>query len=138
MTRLGFRKTDPSPSAYLRSMSVARIGWATWPSAARPATPAPDEDDPGLELGYRFAAVQVGYWLGWASIVVVLAGLTFDVAARHRLLLVGLTLAAAVGNTLAMIIPWRAWLGTRRGRTLLDLWCAGLVAFVALLVADGG
>jgi two-component sensor histidine kinase len=138
MTRLGFRKTDPSPSAYLRSMSVARIGWATWPSAARPGTPTADEDDPGLELGYRFAAVQVGYWLGWASIVVVLAGLTFDVAAHHRLLLVGLTLAAAVGNTLAMIIPWRAWLANRRGRALLDLWCAGLVAFVALLVVDGG
>jgi two-component sensor histidine kinase len=120
-------------------MTVARIGWAPWRLAARPgpATTA-GGDDLAVELGYRFAAVQVGYWLGWASIIVVLAGLAFDVGARHRLLLVGLTLAAAAGNTLAMIIPWRDWLGTRRGRTLLDLWCAGLVAFVALLVADGG
>ena len=53
-------------------------------------------------------------------------------------LLVGSTLAAAAGNTVAMVIPWRDWLGTRRGRFLLDLWCGGLIAFVALLVVDGG
>ncbi|HEX4525973.1 MAG TPA: sensor histidine kinase [Gaiellaceae bacterium] len=97
-----------------------------------------DERDAGLELSFRFAAVQVGYWLGWASIVVVLAGLTFDVGAQHRWLLIGSTLAAAAGNTVAMVIPWREWLGTRRGRVLLDLWCAGLIAFVALLVVSGG
>jgi two-component sensor histidine kinase len=96
------------------------------------------EADAGIELGFRFAAVQIGYWLGWASILVVLAGLTLDVGARHRWLLVGATLAAAAGNTVAMIIPWRAWLGTRRGRFLLDLWCGGLIAFVALLVTTGG
>ncbi len=87
---------------------------------------------------FRFAAVQVGYWLGWASIVVVLAGLAFDVHARDRWLLVGSTLAAAAGNTVAMVIPWREWLGTRRGRILLDLWCGGLIAFVALLVVGAG
>jgi two-component sensor histidine kinase len=37
-----------------------------------------------------------------------------------------------------MVIPWRDWLGTRRGRLLLDLWCGGLIAFVALLVVDAG
>ena len=95
-------------------------------------------DDLDLELGFRFAAVQVGYWLGWASIAVVLAELALDVGARHRWLLVGATLAAAAGNTVAMLIPWRAWLATRRGRFLLDLWCGGLIAFVALLVAGGG
>lgn len=97
-----------------------------------------DERDEGLEIGIRFAALQVGYWLGWASIVVVLAGLAVDAGARHRWLLVGLTLCAAAGNTVAMIIPWREWLGTRRGRVLLDLWSAALIAFVALLVVDGG
>ena len=96
------------------------------------------DDSAGLEIGFRFAAVQVGYWLGWASIVVVLAGLALDVSAKHRWLLVGLTLAAAAGNTVAMVIPWRDWLGTRRGRVLLDLWCCGLIAFVALLVVAGG
>jgi two-component sensor histidine kinase len=97
-----------------------------------------DENDAGLEFGFRFAAVQVGYWLGWASIVVVLTGLAFDVGARHRWLVVGATLAAAAGNTVAMLIPWREWLSVRRGRLLLDVWCGGLIAFVALLVTSGG
>jgi two-component sensor histidine kinase len=95
-------------------------------------------ENANLELGFRFAAVQVGYWLGWASIAVVLAELALDVTARHRWLLVGSTLAAAAGNTAAMVVPWRDWLGTRRGRLLVDLWCGGLIAFVALLVAAGG
>jgi two-component sensor histidine kinase len=68
----------------------------------------------------------------------VLTGLALDVSARHRWLLVGATLVAAACNTAAMLIPWREWLGTRRGGLLLDLWCGGLIAFVALLVADGG
>jgi two-component sensor histidine kinase len=97
-----------------------------------------EERDAGLELGFRFAALEVGYWLGWASIVVVLAGLAFNVGAQHRGLLIVSTLAAAAGNTTAMVIPWRAWLATRRGRLLLDLWCGGLIAFVALLVISGG
>jgi two-component sensor histidine kinase len=96
------------------------------------------EEDPSLDLGLRFAALQVGFWLGWASIVVVLVGLALDVRAPHRWLLVGATLTAAAGNTVAMVIPWREWLATRRGRLLLDLWCGGLIAFVALLVADAG
>ena len=104
--------------------------------ALRAATAS--EDDATLELGFRSAAVQVGFWLGWASIAAVLAGLAFDVGARHRWLMVGLTLAAAAANAVAMVIPWHAWLATRRGRILLDLWCGGLIAFVALLVANGG
>jgi two-component sensor histidine kinase len=96
------------------------------------------EYDAGVEFGFRFAAVQVGYWLGWASIVVVLTGLSVDLGSRHRWLLVGATLAAAAGNTIAMLIPWREWLAVPRGRLLLDVWCGGLIAFVALLVASGG
>ena len=96
------------------------------------------EFDASVEVGFRFAAVQVGYWLGWASIVVVLVGLALDVGAQHRWLLVGATLTAAAGNTVAMVIPWREWLATRRGRALLDLWCGGLIAFVALLVTNAG
>lgn len=96
------------------------------------------EGDASLDLGFRFAAVQVGYWLGWASIAIVLTGLALDVTAQDRVLLVALTLAAAAGNTVAMVIPWREWLATRRGRVLLDLWCGGLIAFVALLVVDAG
>ena len=96
------------------------------------------ESDASVELGLRFSAVQVGYWLGWASIAVVLTGLALDASAQHRWLLVALTLGAAAGNSAAMVIPWRAWLTTRRGRLLLDLWCGALIAFVALLVVNAG
>jgi hypothetical protein len=80
----------------------------------------------------------MGFWLGWISIVAVVAGLALDVGARHRWLLVGLTLSAAAANTLAMVVPWQNWLTSRRGRLLLDLWSGGLIAFVALLVVAGG
>jgi two-component sensor histidine kinase len=82
--------------------------------------------------------LRVGYWLGWASIVAVLAGLALDVEVRHRWLLVGFTLGAAAANTAAMVVPWQDWLSARRGRLLLDLWCGGLIAFVASLVVAGG
>ena len=118
---------------------------AVWPPAQAALLPrlalrevGAGESDSSVDLGFRFAAVQVGYWLGWASIVVVLTGLAFDAGARHRGLLVAATLAAAAGNTLAMLIPWRAWLSDQRGRLLLDLWCGGLIAFVALLVTGAG
>ena len=109
-------------------------------SARRRAEPAvaAGSGEVGSELELRAATVRVGVWLGWASILVVLAGLALDVGARHRWLLVGATLAAAAGNTVAMVIPWREWLTTRRGRILLDFWCGGLIAFVAVLVVNGG
>jgi two-component sensor histidine kinase len=93
---------------------------------------------PGLDEEVRTAAVQVGYWLGWVSILVVLADLGIGAGVRSRWLLVVATLVAAAGNTVAMLVPWRDWLATRRGRALLDAWCVGLIAFVTLLVADGG
>jgi two-component sensor histidine kinase len=115
----------------------ARVGKLQLPRIG-PRVASVPEGDANLELGFRFAAVQVGYWLGWASILVVLAGLALDVGAQHRWLLVGATLTAAAGNTVAMIIPWREWLTTRRGRGLLDIWCGSLIAFVALLVINAG
>lgn len=118
---------------------------AAWPPAPAGILPriglreaVVGDNDAGLESGFRFAAVQVGYWLGWASIVVVLTGLAFDGGARHRWLLVGATLTAATGNTVAMLIPWHEWLSAPRGRLLLDVWCGGLLAFVALLVTSAG
>jgi two-component sensor histidine kinase len=113
----------------------SRVG-SVWGSRARLRRLA--ARDTRVEDGFRFAAVQLGYWLGWASILVVLTGLALDVGARHRWLLVAATLAAAAGNTVAMVIPWRDWLATRRGRLLLDAWCGGLIAFVAMLVVNGG
>jgi two-component sensor histidine kinase len=114
---------------------------AVWPPvrvADSTRTGTRNDDDATLELRLRTAGVRVGYWLGWASIVTVLAGLALDVEVRHRWLLVGFTLGAAAANTAAMVVPWQDWLAVRRGRLLLDLWCGGLIAFVALLVVGGG
>jgi len=120
------------------TVSTDQLTASAWPRFRALGVHRVEGDDASLELGFRFAALQVGYWLGWASIVVVLVGLALDVSAPHRWLLVGATLTAAAGNTVAMVIPWREWLATRRGRVLLDVWCGGLIAFVALLVAGGG
>lgn len=122
--------TERSPLATESLLGDGAVIQRRWPTR--------NAGDAGLEVRFRFAAVQVGYWLGWATIVVVLAGLAFDVRARDRWLLVGATLVAAAGNTAAMLIPWRKWLLVWRGRLLLDAWCAGLIAFVALLVVGAG
>jgi two-component sensor histidine kinase len=98
----------------------------------------PVADEAASEIAFRSAAVQVGFWLGWISIVAVLTSLALDVGTRHRSLLIGLTLTAAAANTVAMVVPWQDWLMFRRGRLLLDLWSGGLIAFVALLVVAGG
>ena len=118
--------------------SIEHLTAAAWPRLRAFGAERVEGEDANLELGFRFAALQVGFWLGWASIAVVLLGLVLDVSAQHRWLLVGATLAAAAGNTGAMVIPWREWLATRRGRILLDLWCGGLITFVALLVVEAG
>jgi len=49
---------------------------AAWPRFERRRLPRAfngpraHEEDVSVELGFRFAALQVGFWLGWASIVV--------------------------------------------------------------------
>jgi two-component sensor histidine kinase len=100
--------------------------------------PAKDARDEDVDVEFRLAAIQVGYWLGWASLLVVLTGLGFDVGARHRWLLIAALLVAVAGNAIVMLIPWREWILHRRGRLALDMWSAGLIAFVALLVTSAG
>jgi len=90
------------------------------------------------ELDFRSQALQLGFWLGWLSILAVLGGLTLDAGAKHRWLLLALTLTAASGNAARMFVPWREWLQIRRGQLLLDLWSGGLIGFVAVLVFTGG
>jgi two-component sensor histidine kinase len=130
------------PTDHVAAAPWPRLRVDAFPGGARlrraSAKRGVEVEDAGVELGLRFAALQIGFWLGWASIVVVLVGLALDASAQHRSLLIGATLAAAAGNTAAMVIPWRQWLATRRGRVLLDLWCGGLIGFVALLVAGAG
>lgn len=91
-----------------------------------------------VEDDVRLTALKAGCWLGWLSVAAVLAAVAFDVPARHRLVLVVLIAVAAAGNAAAMVIPWRRWLTASRGQALLDLWSAGLVGFVAALVAVAG
>jgi two-component sensor histidine kinase len=67
----------------------------------------------------------------------VLGGLALD-GSTHRWLMLALTLTAAAANAAAMLIPWREWLQTWRGRLLLDVWSGGLIGFVALLVFGAG
>jgi two-component sensor histidine kinase len=90
------------------------------------------------ELDFRSQALQLGFWLGWFSILAVLGGLALDAGTKHRWLLLALTLSAAAGNAALMFVPWREWLQIRRGRLLLDLWSGGLIGFVAVLVFTGG
>jgi two-component sensor histidine kinase len=104
---------------------------------ATPPLPAAD-GEAHIELDFRSQALQLGSWLGWLSIVAVLAGLALDAGSKHRWLLLALTLTAASGNAAAMFVPWREWLQIRRGQLLLDLWSGGLIGFVAVLVFTGG
>src|SRR4029453_12819388 len=82
------------------------------PLRVGPRGPFAGDGEPALELALRSAAVRVGFWLGWISIFVVATGLALDGAAKHRWLLVGLTLTAAAANTAAMLLPWQG--GVRR------------------------
>jgi two-component sensor histidine kinase len=101
-----------------------------------PTLPAASGDT-HIELDFRSQALQLGFWLGWLSIIALLGGLA-DAGSKHRWLLLALTLTAAACNAAAMLVPWRDWLQIRRGQVLLDLWSGGLIGFVAVLVFTGG
>jgi len=90
---------------------------------------------PAADLELRVTLLRIGPWLGWASMVAVLAGAA---VASHRDALIALAVVAAVFNAAAMLPPWREWLLRLQGRLLLDVWSGALIAFVALLVALGG
>jgi two-component sensor histidine kinase len=90
------------------------------------------------ELEARLGALRTGSWLGWLSIVAVIAALALGVQARHPVALAVLTAAAGAANTAVTLVPWRRWLAGVRGRLLLDLWSGGLIAFAAALVVTAG
>jgi two-component sensor histidine kinase len=111
------------------AVAPAPVGADLWP---RKEVALPD----GLQ--FQAAVVRVGLWLGWAALAGLLADLLIDPAAKDRPLALLLVSGGGVALAAATFIPWREWLVTRRGRLLLDLWSAGLIAFVALLVVSGG
>jgi two-component sensor histidine kinase len=94
--------------------------------------------DAQVELAFRARALQLGFWIGWLSIVAVLGGLALHLGSRHLAALLAVTLAAAGFNAAVMFVPWREWLPVRRGRLLLDVWSGALIGFVAVLVFVGG
>jgi two-component sensor histidine kinase len=91
-----------------------------------------------LDLDFRVSVLRVGWWLGWAALLAVVLGIAVGADAGHRWLLLALAAAAAAGNLVAMVVPWRDWLGNRRGHALLDVWSGALIGFVVLLVGVGG
>ncbi len=92
----------------------------------------------GDELEFRAATLRAGFLLGWIAIGVVLVGVLSSADRAERGLLVGLTVGAAAANAALLRVPWRDWLGRRRGQVLLNLWSAGLLAYVGTLVVVGG
>lgn len=90
------------------------------------------------DLDFRLTATRAGFWLGWLSIAAVLVQVASGFEGDDRGLLLGLTVAATVAHLAVSAVPWRRWLAAARGRVLLDLWSAGLLAFVGLLVGLTG
>lgn len=90
------------------------------------------------DLDFRLTATRAGFWLGWISIAAVLAQVASGLEGGDRDLLLGLTVTATVAHLAVSAVPWRRWLAAARGRVLLDLWSAGLLAFVGLLVGLTG
>lgn len=86
----------------------------------------------------RLAALRVGSWLGWFSVLAVSAALALGLPARHQALLLALVAAAALANAVVVCVPRRWWTTARRGERMLDLWSLGLVGFVCLLVLLAG
>lgn len=92
----------------------------------------------GLELDFRLSVLRVGWWLGWAALVAVVVGIAVGADPGHRWLVLALAVVAGAGNLVAMLVPWRDWLGKARGSALLDVWSGALIGFVVLLVGLGG
>jgi len=133
--------TQRAPRGWRRGQPATRSGLGAGPRRGRRRwllarlslreTGAPDVD---LRLG----SVGVAALLGWVSILAVLLGLASGLPVRHQGLVLATTLAAAVGHAALGLLPWRRILATRRGRTLLDVWAAALIAGVVGLVLTAG
>ena len=88
-----------------------------------------------VHLGFRRNAIRAGVWVGWLSVLAVATEVATMPDMRHRGAVFTLDVAAAAGNLVFALVPWQGWLADWRGQLLLDLWSAGLIAFVTLLCA---
>jgi two-component sensor histidine kinase len=90
------------------------------------------------QLDVRVAAMRAGFCLGALSILAVAVGLALDLPARRPAVIIGLTVMAALAQAALSVVPWRRWLEAERGRALLGLWSAGVLAFPIALVLLAG
>ena len=82
--------------------------------------------------------MRAGFCLGALSIVAVAVGLALDLPAQRPTVIIGLTVMAALAQAAISLVPWRRWLEAERGRGLLGLWSAGVLAFPVALVLLAG
>lgn len=97
--------------------------------------------DAALLEPFYLGMVRVALALGWVSALVVAAGILLPHLHHRRMFhgpILALALAAAAGNSVLAVMPWRRWLGTRRAAGVLTLWAAAVVGVVTSLVYAGG
>ena len=97
--------------------------------------------DTALLEPFYLGMVRVALVLGWVSALVVAAGTVLP-HLHHRHMFHGpilaLAVAAAAGNSVLALLPWRRWLSTRRAAGVLTAWASAVVAVVTGLVYAGG
>ena len=90
---------------------------------------------------FHLGMVRVALALGFVSAAVVAAGTVLP-HLHHGHMFHGpillLALAAAAGNGVLALLPWRRWVGTARAARLLTAWATAVVVVVAGLVYAGG
>jgi two-component sensor histidine kinase len=97
--------------------------------------------DTALLEPFYLGMVRVALALGWVSAVVVAAGTVLPHLHHGHMFhgpLLALAVAAAAGNSVLAVLPWRRWLGTRRAAGVLTAWAFAVVAVVTGLVYAGG
>lgn len=103
-----------------------------------PLVPTPRGVPEGPDAPALLEAVRAAALLGWLSVAAVLVGLATGLPVAHDEVVLGTTLVAAVGHAGLGLLPWARLLPTPRGRLLLNLWSAALVAGVCGLVLTAG
>jgi diguanylate cyclase (GGDEF)-like protein len=102
------------------------------------ALPRSPQSDP-LEDRFRLDSVPAGSWVSFVLCSGALAYALAFAPERHRGVLVGLILAAAVGGVLTMLLPWERIVRSRWRETAFMTWTLADLALIAGVAAiDGG
>jgi two-component sensor histidine kinase len=100
--------------------------------------PTPRQAPDGPDAPALLEAVHAAALLGWLSVLAVLVGLATGLPVAHDEVVLGTTVLAAIGHAGLGLLPWARLLPTPRGRLLLNLWSAALIAGVCGLVLTAG